>query len=145
MACRFAGIIQEMTGSGMEQAAGMAAAARMPLMAINDVLYHVPERRPLQDVLTAIRLNVPVAEAGLELKANAERYLKPPAEMARLFRRYPQALAETVRFAKTLRFSLAELKHNYPDEPTESGLPPQEELERLSLGRRPGSLSGRHA
>lgn len=116
----------------IEQAADMAAAAGLPLMAINDILYHVPERRPLQDVLAAIRLNVPVAEAGLELKANAERHLKPPAEMARLFRQYPQALAETAHFAETLRFSLVELKHNYPDEPTESGLPPQAELERLS-------------
>ena len=61
-------------------------------MAINDVLYHTPERRPLQDVLTAIRLNVPVAEAGYELAANAERHMKPPAEMARLFRRHPEAL-----------------------------------------------------
>jgi error-prone DNA polymerase len=116
----------------IEQATGMASAARLPLMAVNDVLYHAPERRPLQDVLTAIRLNVQVAEAGLELRANAERYLKLPTEMARLFRGYPQALFETLRFAETLKFSLSELKHNYPDEPTESGLPPQEELERLS-------------
>jgi error-prone DNA polymerase len=119
-------------GFRMEQAAGMAAAARLPLMAVNDVLYHAPERRQLQDVLTAIRLNVPVAEAGLELQANAERYLKPPAEMARLFRHYPQALAETVRFAEGLTFSLSELKHNYPEETTEEGVDPQTELERLT-------------
>ena len=50
----------------------------MQLMAVNDVLYHASERRPLQDVLTAIRLNVPVAEAGFELRANAERHLKTP-------------------------------------------------------------------
>ena len=53
----------------LEQAAAMAEAAGMPLMAVNDVLYHTPDRRPLQDVLTAIRLNVPVAEAGFELRA----------------------------------------------------------------------------
>ncbi len=52
----------------LEQAAALAAAAGMPLMAINDVLYHACDRRPLQDVLTAIRLNVPVAEAGFELE-----------------------------------------------------------------------------
>ena len=52
--------------------------------------------------------------------------------MARLFRRYPQAIAETQRFAQSLGFSLNDLKYNYPDEPTESGLPPQEELERLA-------------
>ena len=116
----------------LEQAASIARMAGLPLMAVNDVFYHVADRRPLQDVLTAIRLNVPVAEAGYELRANAERYLKPPAEMARLFRRYPEAIAETMRFKETLKFSLDELKYNYPDEPTESGLEPQAELERLT-------------
>ena len=77
----------------------LAAAAGLPLMAVNDVLYHVPDRRPLQDVLTAIRLNVPVAKVGYELAANAERHMKPASEMARLFRHYPEALAETLRFA----------------------------------------------
>ena len=116
----------------IEQAAAMAEVTGIPLMATNDVLYHTAERRPLQDVLTAIRLNTPVAEVGLELSANAERHLKPPMEMARLFRRYPQALAETLRFANELTFSLSDLQYNYPDEPTESGLGPQAELERLA-------------
>lgn len=116
----------------MEQAAAIAQAAGVPLMATNDVLYHSAERRSLQDVLTAIRLNQPVAEVGLELTANAERHLKPPLEMARLFRRHPQALAETLRFAGELTFSLSDLQYNYPDEPTQSGLGPQAELERLA-------------
>lgn len=116
----------------LEQAAALAAAAGLPLMATNDVLYHTPERRPLQDVVTAIRLNVPVAEAGFALAANAERHLKPAAEMARLFRGYPEALEQTRRFGETLRFSLNELKHNYPDETTEEGVDPQTELERLT-------------
>ncbi|WP_054310448.1 error-prone DNA polymerase [Mesorhizobium sp. 1M-11] len=116
----------------LEQAAALAAAANLPLMATNDVLYHTPARRPLQDVVTAIRLNVPVADAGFELAANAERHMKPAVEMARLFRSYPEALEQTRRFAKTLRFSLNELKHNYPDETTEEGVDPQTELERLT-------------
>ncbi|MDZ5699282.1 error-prone DNA polymerase [Chelativorans sp. M5D2P16] len=116
----------------LEQAASLAGAAGLPLMAVNDVLYHAAERRSLQDVLTAIRLNTPVAEAGFALEANAERHMKPPEEMARLFRHYPEALTETIRFAESLTFSLSELQHNYPDEPTESGLPAQEELERLA-------------
>ncbi|RWB05977.1 error-prone DNA polymerase [Mesorhizobium sp.] len=116
----------------VEQAAAMAEASGIPLMATNDVLYHTSERRRLQDVLTAIRLNVPVAEAGLELAANAERHLKPPMEMARLFRRHPQALAQTQHFAGELSFSLSDLQYNYPDEPTESGLGPQAELARLA-------------
>lgn len=110
----------------------MASVIGLPLMATNDVLYHAAARRSLQDVLTAIRLNVPVAEAGLELAANAERHLKPPAEMARLFRGHGRALAETERFAAELSFSLSELKHNYPDEPTRDGATPQQELERLA-------------
>ncbi|AZO26857.1 MULTISPECIES: error-prone DNA polymerase [Mesorhizobium] len=116
----------------IEQAAAMAEHAGVPLMATNDVLYHAAERRPLQDVLTAIRLNTPISEVGLELTANAERHLKPPLEMARLFRRHPEALVETLRFAGELTFSLSDLEYNYPDEPTESGLGPQAELERLA-------------
>ncbi len=115
----------------LEQAAALAAAAGMRLMATNDVLYHAAERRPLQDVLTAIRLNVSVSEAGFELRANAERHMKTPLEMARLFKHHPQAIAETVRFAGELTFSLSELKHNYPEETTEEGVDPQTELERL--------------
>ncbi|MBU2148589.1 MAG: error-prone DNA polymerase [Alphaproteobacteria bacterium] len=116
----------------IEQAAALASAAGVPLMASNDVLYHTGERRALQDVLTAIRLNVPVAEAGLELRANAERHLKPAQEMARLFRHHREALVETLRFSGELGFSLSDLEYNYPDEPTESGLEPQAELERLT-------------
>ncbi|MET3662060.1 error-prone DNA polymerase [Aquamicrobium ahrensii] len=116
----------------LAQAGALAGAAGLPLMATNDVLYHAAGRRPLQDVLTAIRLKTTVAEAGFELAANAERHLKPPAEMARLFKRCPQALAETLRFAATLSFSLSELQHNYPDEPTRDGATPQQELERLT-------------
>ncbi len=116
----------------IERAASMASRTGVPLMAINDVLYHTPDRRPLQDVLTAIRLNRPVAEAGYELNANAERHLKTPDEMARLFRNHPGAVAETVRFAESLNFSLRELSHNYPEETTRPGVDPQTELERLT-------------
>lgn len=116
----------------LEQAAALAAAAGMRLMATNDVLYHAAGRRPLQDVLTAIRLNVPVPDAGYELRANAERHMKTPLEMARLFRNHPEALSETVRFAGELTFSLGELSHNYPEETTEAGVDPQTELERLT-------------
>jgi len=116
----------------LDRAAALAAAAGMPLMAVNDVLYHTAGRRPLQDVLTAIRLNVPVAGVGLELAANAERHLKPGAEMARLFRDYPEAIEETLRFSAELTFSLKELEHNYPEETSQEGLDPQVELERLT-------------
>ncbi len=116
----------------LAQAQALADHAGLPLMATNDVLYHAAGRRPLQDVLTAIRLGTTVAGAGFALAANAERHLKAPAEMARLFRLHPQALAETQHFAATLSFSLSELQHNYPDEPTRDGATPQQELERLT-------------
>ncbi len=116
----------------MARAAALAKAARLPMMATNDALFHTPARRPLQDMITAIRLKTTVAEAGHALLPNAERFLKPPAEMARLFRIYPEAVSETTRFASELSFSLSELHHNYPDEPTRDGATAQEELERLS-------------
>ena len=125
----------------LEQAAALSRASQLPLMAVNDVLYHDAERRSLLDVVTAIRLNRPIAEVGYELSVNAERHMKPVAEMARLFRRHPQAIAETIRFAQTLKFSLGELTHFYPDETTKD---PQAELERLTWEgarkRYPGGL-----
>ncbi len=116
----------------LAQAVAMAKATDTRLMAVNDVLYHAPFRRPLHDVLTAIRLNTPVASVGLELSRNAERCMKAPLEMARLFRDCPSALTETLRFAETLRFSLTQLQHNYPNEKTRDGATPQQELERLT-------------
>jgi error-prone DNA polymerase len=114
------------------EAAALARAAGVPLMAVNDVLYHMPDRRPLQDVLTAIRLKTTVAEAGFALAANAERHLKAPAEMARLFRAVPEAISETIRFAAELSFRLDQLSHNYPEETSTPGVDPQVELEELT-------------
>jgi DNA-directed DNA polymerase III PolC len=94
----------------------LARAARVPLIAVNDVLYHAPQRRPLQDVLTAIREHVTLAAAGRQLAVNAERHLKAPAEMERLFRDTPAAIEETLRLSHELTFSLDELAYNYPDE-----------------------------
>ncbi|HEY1719924.1 MAG TPA: error-prone DNA polymerase [Magnetospirillaceae bacterium] len=110
--------------------AEIARAADVPLLATNDVLMHGPERRPLADVLTCIREKCTIDEAGLRLAANAERHLKSPAEMAALFRNYPDALARSVEIAAACTFSLSELKYEYPAEPVPEGMTPQEELER---------------
>ncbi|MCP5000673.1 MAG: error-prone DNA polymerase [Hyphomicrobiales bacterium] len=115
----------------LEMAAATANKAGVPLMAINDVLCHGPERRKLHDVVTAIRLHAPVYEAGCDLLPNAERHLKEPVEMARLFSGHERALAETQNFAGKLCFSLDELKYNYPKECFGEGTP-QQELERLA-------------
>jgi len=96
--------------------AQMAAQARIPLIAVNDVLYHHPDRRELQDVLTCIREHLTIDEAGRRLAVNAERYLKPPQEMARLFQSTPEAIDETLALDKALTFSLDELRYEYPDE-----------------------------
>jgi error-prone DNA polymerase len=106
-----------------------AAGAGVPLIASNDVLYHAPERRMLQDVVTCIREHLTLETAGRTLEANAERYLKPAAEMARLFRRAPQALEETLRFLDRCRFSLEELRGTeYADETRQGYATPQDAL-----------------
>jgi error-prone DNA polymerase len=112
--------------------AALAATADAKLLATNDVYYHDPARRPLQDVLTCIRSGCRIEEAGYRLHANAERHLKPPAEMALLFRDHPEAIARTLEIAARCRFSLEELRYEYPDEPVPAGRTPQEELERLT-------------
>ena len=74
----------------------LSRVAGVPLIAVNDVLYHHPGRRPLADVLTCIREKTTIDRAGRKLAANAERYLKPPQEMMRLFRDAPEAIEETM-------------------------------------------------
>ncbi len=103
-----------------------------PLVAVNDVIYHAPERRPLADVLTCVREKCTLAEAGLRLTVNAERHLKPPAEMARLFQNFPGAIDRSVEIAKACRFSLGELKYEYPDEPVPEGKTAQQHFEDLA-------------
>ena len=110
--------------------AELAERAGTPLLATNDVHYHAPERRPLQDVLTAIRAGCTVAEAGWRLAANAERHLKSPAEMARLFADYPQAVAQTLEVAGRCRFDLDQLRYEYPIE--DGAETPQQRLLRLT-------------
>jgi error-prone DNA polymerase len=104
----------------------------VPLIATNDVLYHTHERRELQDVVTCIREGVTLNDAGRLLEANAERHLKTPGEMAALFRDAPDAIAETLRFASCITFSLGDLRYNYPEEPVPKGKTAQQHLEDLS-------------
>lgn len=112
--------------------AELAEATNAPLVAIGDVLYHIPNRRPLQDVLTCIREHITVDTAGLRLEANAERHLKPAAEMARLFRGHEAALAATTEILARARFSLDDLAYEYPDEPVPPDTSSQAHLEALA-------------
>ena len=109
-----------------------AMQAGLPLVATNDVHYHVPGRRPLQDVLTAIREHVTVSKAGYLLAANAERHLKAGDEMALLFRGHEEAVRNSVEIAGQCAFSLDELAYDYPDEPVPDGMTAQQYLEQLT-------------
>jgi error-prone DNA polymerase len=115
------------------QCAAIAKETDVPLMALGDVLYHDPTRRPLQDVLTCIREHVTLDTAGRLLEANAERHLKAPADIVRLFRDVPGAVAETLAVLERLSFSLDELRYEYPDEPAGQSATPFDELTRLTF------------
>jgi error-prone DNA polymerase len=112
--------------------AALGEAAGLPLVATNDVLYHVPERRPLQDVVTCIRDGCTIAEAGYRLAANAERHLKSSREMARLFRGHADAVGRSLEIVERCRFSLDELRYEYPEEPVPEGMTPQQRLAELT-------------
>src|SRR5215467_2928632 len=122
-------------GDDMRRLARLEALGRatgLPLVATNDVLYHLPERRPLQDVLTCIREGCTIAEAGYRLAANAERHLKPPQEMARLFRGHEDAVERSLEIVERCRFSLDELRYEYPEEPVPAGQTAQQRLAELA-------------
>ena len=110
----------------------LARQTSVPLIAINDALYHAPKQRDLQDVVTCIREHLVLEQAGTRLQANAERHLKPSEEMARLFRDAPQAVEETVRFANRISFTLNQLGQRYPREPVPRGKTPDGHLRDLT-------------
>src|SRR6516162_10056412 len=112
--------------------AALGKATGLPLVATNDVLYHVPQRRPLQDMLTCIREGCVISEAGYRLAANAERHLKPPQEMARLFRGREDAVERSLEIVERCRFSLDELRYEYPEEPIPEGQTAQQRLAELT-------------
>jgi len=112
--------------------ANLARACGTPLVATNDVHYHQPERQPLQDIMTCIREHCPIQEAGYRLFGNAERHLKAPEEMLRLFKPFDDAVHRTEEIARLCSFDLSELRYEYPDETVPGGGDPQGELVRLA-------------
>jgi error-prone DNA polymerase len=116
----------------LQRLAALAEHAGLPLVATNDVHYHEPGRRPLHDVLTAIRHGKTVADLGTLRFPNGERYLKSPAQMARLFARCPRALQHTVEVADRCSFSLDELRYEYPEELCPAGISPSQHLAGLT-------------
>ncbi|MEM7045524.1 MAG: error-prone DNA polymerase [Pseudomonadota bacterium] len=112
--------------------AELSSRSSAPLVGTNDVHFHVPARRALQDVITCIREGCTITDAGFRLMAHAERHLKPGYEMLRLFRGHEDAIRRTVEIAERCRFSLNELRYDYPDEPVPPGKTPQSHLEDLT-------------
>jgi len=121
----------------LQQLASLAEHTRIPLVATNDVHYHEPLRRPLQDVLTCIQHGCTIEQAGFRLHSNAERHLKPANEMARLFAGIPGAGAgaveRTMHIAhRAAGFSLDQLRYQYPDEVCPPGISPMQHLTNLA-------------
>ena len=114
----------------LQAIADAAGLARVPTVITGDILYHSPDRRMLQDVVTCIRLKTTIDKAGFLKEKHADRFLKAPAEVARLFKRYPEALARTEEIARRCTFSLDELTYSYPTE-AEGELSAQDRLEKL--------------
>lgn len=107
----------------------LAAKFGVKTVVTNDVLFHEPDRRQLQDIVTCIRNNTTIDDVGFERERHADRYLKPPEEMERLFPRYRDALARTAEIVARCRFSLDELSYQYPEEALVPGKTAQESLE----------------
>jgi error-prone DNA polymerase len=110
----------------------LAQELNIPLVATNDVHYHTAERRQLQDIVTCVREKCTINNAGYRLHPNAERYLKPPGEMFRLFLNYPDAIERTQEIVQACTFSLDELKYEYPEEIITEGRTPMEEITYLA-------------
>ena len=126
------GLTRRYQGHDRRHAAAIQETARevgVPVIATNDVLYAEAASRPLQDVLSCIRDGVTLKQAGRRLEAHAERHIKSPIEMARLYAACPQALAETIRFVDQIDFVLTDLKYEYPHEPVPPGWSPDDWLE----------------
>src|SRR5215208_2865470 len=116
----------------LEALADISRRCHIPLLAANNVHYHMPQRRALQDVLTCIRHICTIQEAGYRLFPNAERYLKSPGQMRRLFAAYPQAIQRSLDLAERCTFSLEELRYEYPHELVPAGKTALEHLSDLT-------------
>ncbi len=113
----------------LHEIAVMAASHKVKTVVTNDVLFHEPARRQLQDVVTCIRNRTTIDDVGFERERHADRYLKSPEEMQRLFARYPQALARTMEIVARCTFSMEELTYQYPEEAIVAGMDAQQSLE----------------
>ena len=134
----------------LAQLESLAARNGVPMVATNRALYHTPQRRALQDVLTCIRHGCTIEQAGLRLESHAERHLKAGDDMARLFARYPEAVRRTVDIAeRALAFDLDQLRYEYPAAECPPGMSAAAHLEQEAWAgaqrRYPGGVPDRTA
>ena len=127
------GLAMTRKGNDLRRLTSLSLLSSTPLVALNEALYAHPEDRPLQDIVTCIRLGTTIHAAGRRLEANAERHLKSAADMARLFHRHPAAIAETQAILSRIAFRLDDLRYHYPDEPIPPGWTPMGWLVRLTM------------
>ncbi|WP_105436124.1 error-prone DNA polymerase [Neorhizobium tomejilense] len=113
----------------LHEISNLATKHRVRTVVTNDVLFHEPSRRQLQDVVTCVRTKTTIDGVGFERERHADRCLKPPEEMERLFPRHPGALARTMEIVERCKFSLDELSYQYPEESLIPGKTAQESLE----------------
>ena len=129
----------------LDQLRQLSDATAIALVAVGDVHMHVRSRKPLQDVMTAIRVGKPLTACGLDLQPNAERHLRSRLRLAQVFP--PALLAETLKLVERCEFSLDELKYQYPQEVVPAGETPETYLRRMTYegaGRRwPGGLTAK--
>ncbi len=116
----------------IRQLKALAAETGARLLATTEPLMHHGDRRPLLDVVTCIREKKKLSEAAALLAKNAERQLKPPEEIARLYKDAPEAVAESMRFLDGVHFSMDQLRYEYPEETSEGFSDPQKALEYLA-------------
>jgi error-prone DNA polymerase len=121
----------------LQQIVDLACAAHVPVVTTGDVLYHLPQRRILQDVLTCIREGCTIDDAGFRREPSADRHLKSPEAMVRLFALHSDAITRTLEIADRCHFSLDELRYQYPHEVRTHGLTAQQTLEQLTWSGAP--------
>ena len=129
-----AGTVRRRAGDAvrLQRLQEMGDAARVPLLATGDVLYHHPDRRILQDVVTCIREGCTIDDAGFRRERHPDRHLHPPEQMAQLFARHPDAIARTQELVGRCGFDLGDLAYQYPAEADDPAEPAQATLERLT-------------
>ena len=129
-----AGTVRRRPGDAarLHHLAELGRVAGAPMLATGDVLYHVPERRILQDIVTCIREGCTIDEAGFRRERHADRHLKAPEEIARLFARHPDAVGRTMELVHRCGFDLGDLRYQYPDEVSDPAFTAQQTLEQLT-------------